>query len=315
MDDGLHAEPGGGHLHGLRQPGRPDLGLDLPDQGALGRGRRRQSLETVPWDLLLRQQGLAGDLGAAERHRHRLHLPRGRGARRQPHAGRPEGDRDLPGRGPAAALRAERAGRRDAPDALPDADAGSDPFGDPDAVAQTHTLANLVTGSRALLAIPAFVFALRPETFGWLAVTVSVAALTDLVDGTLARRFGGPSRFGAGLDPVVDGVFFGAVALGLAVGGAYPFWLAAVVAVRYFGPALVGLGLILLRRLPDLRHTFFGQLSTALIAVLVGGVALLRGLGLPTSSIVLAGSLLIPLATLLAWVELGRAAVSLQRPR
>jgi len=146
-------------------------------------------------------------------------------------------------------------------------------------------------------------------------VTVSVAALTDLVDGTLARRFGGPSRFGAGLDPVVDGVFFGAVALGLAVGGAYPFWLAAVVAVRYFGPALVGLGLILLRRLPDLRHTFFGQLSTALIAVLVGGVALLRGLGLPTSSIVLAGSLLIPLATLLAWVELGRAAVSLQRPR
>jgi phosphatidylglycerophosphate synthase len=114
---------------------------------------------------------------------------------------------------------------------------------------------------------------------------------------------------------VVDGIFFGAVALGLAVGGAYPLWLAVVVVLRYFGPALVGLLLIVLGRLPDLRHTFFGQLSTALIAVLVGGVALLRGLGLPTSSIVLAGSVLIPLVTLLAWVELGRAAVDLRRPR
>jgi phosphatidylglycerophosphate synthase len=165
-----------------------------------------------------------------------------------------------------------------------------------------------------VLAVPAFWFALRPDAFGWLAATVALAGLTDLVDGALARRFGGPTRLGAGLDPVVDGIFFGAVALGLAVGGAYPWWLAGVVVARYLVPALAGGVLILLRRLPALRHTFFGQLSTAMIAVLVGGVALLRGLGLPTSSIVLAGSLVIPTVTLLAWIELGRTAADLQRP-
>ena len=134
------------------------------------------------------------------------------------------------------------------------------------------------------------------------------------MDGTLARRLGKPTRFGAGFDPVVDGIFFGAVALGLAAGGAYPWWLAGVVVARYLLPALAGGLLILLKRLPTLRHTFFGQLSTAMIAVLVGGVALFRGLGLATSSIVLAGSIVIPLVTLLAWLELSRAAVDLQRP-
>ena len=41
--------------------------------------------------------------------------------------------------------------------------------------------------------------------------------------GRLRRRLGGA------LDPVVDGIFFGAVALGLALGGAYPLWLAGLV--------------------------------------------------------------------------------------
>ena len=163
--------------------------------------------------------------------------------------------------------------------------------------------------------MPAFWFALHPGSFGWLAATVALAGLSDLVDGTLARRFGGPTEFGAGLDPVVDGVFFGAVAMGLAVGGAYPLWLAGVVVARYLVPALAGALLILLKRLPTLRHTFFGQLSTALIAVLVGGVALLRGFGLSTSVIVAVGSVVIPIATLIAWIELGRTAVSLSRPR
>ena len=176
-------------------------------------------------------------------------------------------------------------------------------------------IANVVTGSRIVLALPAFQFALRPATFGWLALVVAIAGLTDLVDGTVARRFDRPTRFGAALDPIADGFFFGAVAAGLALGGAYPAWLAVVVVLRYLLPVVVGFILVALHRLPTLRHTFFGQLSTALIAVLLGGLALLRGLGLATGSLLLVTELVIPLATLLAWAELARTARELGRSR
>ena len=61
--------------------------------------------------------------------------------------------------------------------------------------------------ARAYLAAPALVYALRPAASGSLAVVLAVAGLTDLVDGTIARRFDEPSTLGGGLDPVVDGVF------------------------------------------------------------------------------------------------------------
>lgn len=171
--------------------------------------------------------------------------------------------------------------------------------------------ANQVTLARAYLAGPALLYARDPHGFGLLAVTVALAGLTDLADGTVARRFGGPSRLGGALDPVVDGVFFGAVGLGLWAGAAYPGWVAVVVVLRYVLPALAGGALLLSGRRPELRHTFFGQVSTTLIAILLGGVALLRGLGQDPSPVVLAGEIVIPAATLLTFANLAWAA----RPR
>ncbi len=109
-------------------------------------------------------------------------------------------------------------------------------------------LANQVTLVRAHLAGPALVYSLLPGRLVELAAVVGLAGLSDMVDGTVARRLERPSRLGGGLDPVVDGVFFGAAAVGLAVGGAYPLWLALVVVARYGLPATVGATLILARR-------------------------------------------------------------------
>jgi cardiolipin synthase (CMP-forming) len=166
-------------------------------------------------------------------------------------------------------------------------------------------VANLVTGSRIVLAVPGFFLALTPAGLPWLALVVVVAGVSDLVDGTIARRFDRPTKFGAALDPIADGFFFGAVASGLAAGGLYPAWLAVLVVLRYLVPSVVGLLLILARRLPALRHTFFGQLSTALIAVLLGGLALFRFLSVPTGGLLLVTEVVLPVATLLAWIELG----------
>jgi phosphatidylglycerophosphate synthase len=166
--------------------------------------------------------------------------------------------------------------------------------------------ANHVSLARAYLAAPAFAYALTGQ-FGLLAVTVALAGLTDLIDGTVARRFAQPTHFGGGLDPVVDGLFTGALCVGLALGGALPLWLALVVIARYLLPALGGGLLILLGRRPELRHTLTGQVSTVLILVLVGGVCLLRGLHQDASSLLIGAEVVIPLATLATFVHLAWA--------
>jgi cardiolipin synthase len=170
-------------------------------------------------------------------------------------------------------------------------------------------LANQVSLARAYLAAPALVYALVPGRLGLLAVVLAVAGLTDLVDGTIARRFDRPSTLGGGLDPVVDGVLLGAVAIGLAVGGTIPGWLAAVIVARYLLPAVVGLVLISTQsRRPELRHTVSGQISTALIIVLIGGICLFRFMNQDAGNVVVGAEVVIPIATVATFVHLGWAA-------
>lgn len=163
--------------------------------------------------------------------------------------------------------------------------------------------ANQVSLARAYLAAPAAAYALAGQ-LGALAVVVAIAGLTDLVDGTVARRFDRPSNLGGALDPVVDGVFMGSTTLGLAFGGALPLWLAGVVIARYLLPALAGGLLIALGRRPSLHHTLTGQISTTLILILVGGVALFRGLGQDPDGYLTAAEVVIPVATVATWFHL-----------
>jgi cardiolipin synthase len=165
-------------------------------------------------------------------------------------------------------------------------------------------LANQMTLARAHLAGPALVYTLLPSRLLELAAVVGLAGLSDLVDGAVARLLERPSRLGGALDPVVDGVFFGAVAVGLALGGAYPPWLALVVVARYGLPALVGAGLLAAGRRPALEHTPLGQASTALIAFLLGGIALLRGVGWETGVLLAVTEVVVPLAAMATFANL-----------
>ncbi|HXC77855.1 MAG TPA: CDP-alcohol phosphatidyltransferase family protein [Candidatus Acidoferrum sp.] len=166
-------------------------------------------------------------------------------------------------------------------------------------------IANQVSLARAQLAAPALVYSLASNRLGFLALVLALAGLTDLVDGTIARRVDKPSRLGGGLDPVVDGVLLGAVALGLAVGGIFPLWLAAVIVFRYLFPAVVALVLLSSGRRPELRHTVSGQISTALNIVLVGGICLFRFMNQDVTNVVTGAEIVIPIATLATFVHLG----------
>ena len=169
-------------------------------------------------------------------------------------------------------------------------------------------IANQVSLARAYLAPPAFAYSMAPGNLGLLAAVLAIAGLTDLVDGTVARRFDRPTALGGGLDPVVDGVLLGVVAVGLVLSATIPFWLAAVIVGRYLLPAIGGLALISMHRRPELRHTVTGQISTALIIVLVGGICLFRFLNQDASNVVVGAEIVIPIATVATFVHLARVA-------
>jgi cardiolipin synthase (CMP-forming) len=175
-------------------------------------------------------------------------------------------------------------------------------------------IANQVTLARAYLAAPALAYSLSPGHLGPLAVVLAIAGLTDLVDGTIARRFGSYSTLGGGLDPVVDGVLLGAVAVGLVASGVIPLWLAVVIVMRYLLPAVGGLVLISLHRRPELRHTLTGQISTALIIVLIGGICLFRFFNQDTTNVVTGAEIVLPIATVATFVHLGWVARKPSRP-
>jgi phosphatidylglycerophosphate synthase len=175
-------------------------------------------------------------------------------------------------------------------------------------------VANQVSLARAHLAAPALAYSVLPGRLGLLAVVLAIAGLTDLVDGTIARRFDKPSTLGGGLDPVVDGVLLGAVAIGLALGGTIPLWLALVIIARYLLPAVAGFVLLTMGRRPELRHTVSGQISTALIIVLIGGICLFRFMNQDAGNVVIGAEVVIPIATVATFIHLGWAARRSLRP-
>ena len=74
----------------------------------------------------------------------------------------------------------------------------------------------------------------------WLAFVVFViGALSDLLDGYLARRHAMTTTVGAWLDPLSDKLFVIVPALVLSLRGEFPWWAAAVIVLREVGVSLL----------------------------------------------------------------------------
>jgi cardiolipin synthase (CMP-forming) len=125
------------------------------------------------------------------------------------------------------------------------------------------TLPNALTCAR-LLAVPAVLALLVAGSEAWAAALFVAAALTDFLDGRLARRRGGmgESRLGALLDPLADRLMISGVAVVLAVKGLLPTFLVALLVGR---DALALVGGILLRG--KVRVNKVGKAATALLMV------------------------------------------------
>lgn len=90
---------------------------------------------------------------------------------------------------------------------------------------------NLITLARMAL-IPWIALALVDARYAEAAVLFAVAAISDGVDGFLARRFGWQTRLGAILDPLADKAMILAAMIALVVAGLLPLWLLLLLLTR-----------------------------------------------------------------------------------
>ena len=65
-------------------------------------------------------------------------------------------------------------------------------------------IANIITGSRIIFSLP-LVFI--PLSSAWFYAFYLICGITDMIDGTIARKTGAVSKFGASLDTIADFVF------------------------------------------------------------------------------------------------------------
>ncbi len=97
--------------------------------------------------------------------------------------------------------------------------------------ADAWTVPNLLTYLR-LLAVPGFVALHVGGRPGWALVLFLAAALTDSLDGLLARLLNQRTRLGAFLDPLADKLLTGAALIMLFLEHEAPLWMVLLVAFR-----------------------------------------------------------------------------------
>lgn len=133
-------------------------------------------------------------------------------------------------------------------------------------------IANVLTVLRILL-VPVFLVVLfvgdGHETLWRIMATVvfAVAAITDRIDGQLARKYGLVTDFGKLADPIADKALIGAALIGLSVLGDLSWWVTGVIAAREIGITVLRFAVLRHGVIPASRG---GKLKTLVQAVAIG---------------------------------------------
>ncbi|WP_186626684.1 CDP-diacylglycerol--glycerol-3-phosphate 3-phosphatidyltransferase [Rhodococcus sp. BP22] len=133
-------------------------------------------------------------------------------------------------------------------------------------------IANILTMLRIAL-VPVFLAVLfvgDGHDSGWrigATVVFAVAAITDRIDGQLARKYGLVTDFGKIADPIADKALIGAALVGLSILGDLPWWVTVVIAAREVGITLVRFAVIRHGVIPAGRG---GKLKTLVQSFAIG---------------------------------------------
>ena len=95
------------------------------------------------------------------------------------------------------------------------------------------SIPNLITLGRILL-VPIVVWAIASGRMQLAFLLFLTAAISDGVDGFLAKRFGMTTELGAYLDPLADKILIVSIYVTLGITGVIPLWIVILVASRDF---------------------------------------------------------------------------------
>jgi CDP-diacylglycerol--glycerol-3-phosphate 3-phosphatidyltransferase len=150
-----------------------------------------------------------------------------------------------------------------------------DHLGDPSNEVPVLNIPNLLTVAR-LLMVPVFGYLVlaveQTQSVQWASATVFlVAALTDLVDGVWARRYGLVTNFGKIADPIADKALIGTALVALSIQGDIAWWVTIVIILREVAVTLLRFWVIKKGVIPASRG---GKLKTvsqivAIVAFLI----------------------------------------------
>jgi CDP-diacylglycerol---glycerol-3-phosphate 3-phosphatidyltransferase len=160
--------------------------------------------------------------------------------------------------------------------------------------------ANALTVLRLML-VPVFAAALfagdgtDPRWRTAAGVLFAVAAVTDVVDGELARRRGLVTDFGKIVDPIADKALTGTALVGLSMLGALPWVVTIVILGREIGVTVLRFWALRYGVIPASRG---GKLKTLLLGLAIGLYLLpLSGWASSVAAVVLGAAVVVTLAT------------------
>ena len=130
------------------------------------------------------------------------------------------------------------------------------------------TPANQITILR-LIFVPIFAILVIDRNYPWALVTLCAAAVSDVVDGLVARLFHQESPLGVALDPIADKILMTTAYIVLAFRDALPWWLTVMVISRDVAIVMTAALISLVAGYRPFRPTILGKISTAVQVITV----------------------------------------------
>ena len=142
-----------------------------------------------------------------------------------------------------------------------------------DVMSSVLTVANLLTVLRLIL-IPVFATAANYRRFDWALGVFIIAAVTDGLDGLVARSFNQKTQLGAILDPMADKLLLVTAFIVLTlphftVTPPIPFWLTATAISRDVIIVLAALVINMTTGFSGFRPSFPGKLNTVVQIIMI----------------------------------------------
>ena len=132
---------------------------------------------------------------------------------------------------------------------------------------------NILTLIRFLLIAP-IVILIANEEFIIALIFLIISGITDVLDGTIARKFNLITDFGKLMDPFADKATQVAILVTLAIKGILPFWILAIVVIKEF--AMISGASFLYGKELVVSSKWYGKLATVLFYLAIACSLIIR---------------------------------------